>query len=144
MNRQLHTDKVLVRVHEAGITNGDRRCTHEAVQNSHQLRHLRHLHTARQNNADAATDQQHHQQNRKVLRDIFTENRRQQRDRHADDSVPVAAACGFLVRQAAKGENKKYGRNDVRHGYDPCIHHSDLTYGTFQACGASRRSRPRY
>ena len=37
----------------------------------------------------------------------------EQRNRHADNAVPVAAARGFLVGKSAEREDKKNRRSDV-------------------------------
>ena len=55
------------------------------------------------------------------------EDRRDERDRHADDAVPVAAPGGFLVRQSAEREDEEDRRGDVGDGYDSFANHVDLT-----------------
>jgi len=65
-----------------------------------------------------------------------TKNCCQQGNGHADDAVPVTAARCLLIGETAEGQNKKYGRNDVRHCNDALTHLPDLTYGTFQAYDA--------
>ena len=112
----------------------DRSRADQAVQDCYQFRHLRHLHATGQNDADTSTNEQRNEQYF-VMSLYNTEDRRQQRDRHTDNAVPVAASCSFLVRQAAQRENKKNGRNDVRHRNYALAHYLNLTYGTFRAYG---------
>ena len=126
MNGQFDTDEVRLGIHEAGEANRDRGKTDEAVQDGDQLRHLRHLHATRKQQTDAAADQQRDDQQRVMLRD-HAEDRREQRDRHTDDAVPVAATCGLLVGKTAEGQDEQNRRSDVRHGYDACTNHVDLT-----------------
>ena len=100
------------RIHEIGKPDSDSRQTHEAVQDRHELRHLRHLNAASSNEADAATDQKRDDQFDVGPLDDAPD-RGDQRDRHTDNAVPVAAASRLLVRQPAQGKDEKNGRNDV-------------------------------
>ena len=100
--------------------------TNKAVQDSHEFRHLRHLHALCEQQTDAAADEQCHEQDSVVPGD-HTEDRRDQRDRHTDDAVPVTATSGLLVGKTAKGQDKENGRDDIRHGYDSSVNHVDLT-----------------
>ena len=118
--------KCAVRIHEAGEADEDRRESDQAVQDGDELGHLGHLHAAREDEADAAADQQRQHQLDIVLRDD-AEDGREQRDRHTDDAVPVAASCGLLVRQSAQREDEQNRRGDVGNGNDTCTNHVDLT-----------------
>ena len=101
-----------VRIHEAGEAHEHGRETDEAVQNSHKLRHLGHLHALGQQETNGSTDQQCKNQLDVVLRDN-TENRRQQRDGHADNAVPVTPSSSFLVGQSAERQDEKNRGGDV-------------------------------
>ncbi len=136
------------RVHEVGETHRHRRQAHQAVQDGDQLGHLGHLHPARGPQPDGAA---HHQgaDQQGVLCGDEAEHRGGQRDRHADDAVPVTPAGRFLVGQPAQREDEQDGRDDVGDGGDAGvaddsgIHDRHLTCGTFRACGGSPRNRRR-
>ncbi len=89
----------------------------------------------RGHDADAAADEQRHDQESVVLRDD-AEDGRAERDRHARDAVPVAAPRGLLVREAAEREDEEYRRRDVGDRDDAWTQHDGLTCGTFRACAA--------
>ena len=130
MNGQLdpHVVRKPLRVHEVSEADGDRSQSDEAVQDGDELRHLRHLHAPGCDDADGAANEQRHDQVPEVLRDVASQ-RRDERNRHADDAVPVAAPGGLLVGQSTKRKNKQNGRDDVRDLDDSLIYlkHHDLT-----------------
>ncbi len=74
----------------------DRRQTDEAVHRRHKLRHLGHLDALRDHIADdpAARDEQHRQQPQARAR---PDQRRKNREPHADDPVPDRALGAFLA-----------------------------------------------
>ena len=100
-------------IHEVRETNRNRCEADQAVQNSDELRHLRHLYAPREDQADRATDQQCCDEFDVVLCND-AEYRCQQSNRHTDDAVPVAAARSLLVGKAAECEDEKNRRRDVR------------------------------
>src|ERR1051326_9258636 len=51
-----------------------------------------------------------------ALRDLRAEQRREDRDRHADHPVQVAAPRALGTRQAAEAQDEKDRRADVRDG----------------------------
>ena len=95
------------------------------MQDGHEFRHLRHLHSAREHEPDAAADDERAGQQRIIIGDL-AEHSGQQGDGHARDAVPVTAARRFLVRQAAERKNEQYARRDVRDGNDAWTEHGDL------------------
>ena len=131
VNSQFDSDIVRqsIRIHEVGKADRHRSQPDEAVQYGNQFRHLRHLHAPGGHDADAAADQERHDQQSEVLRNIAHQGR-YERNRHAGDSVPVAAPRGLLVGQPAQGENEQDGRDDVRDLDDSLVYlkHHDLTF----------------
>ena len=109
---QLDAFEVRRRVHEVREADEDSRETDQAVQNGNKLGHLGHLHATREDEADTAAGEQCQHQLDIVLRHD-TKDGREQRDRHTDDAVPVAASCGLLVREATQREDEKNRRGDV-------------------------------
>ncbi len=114
------------RIHEVGESDRDGGKSNQAVQYRDELGHLGHLHATRQNQAHGAANQQRHDE-LVVLRRYLTEYRRKQRDRHADDAVPVTAARRLLVGQSAQCEDEQDRRDDVRNVYDSFVDHDGLT-----------------
>ena len=130
VNGQLNPDVMgkPFRVHEVGEANGHRGHADQAVQYGDQFRHLRHLDAPGSDDTHGATNQERHDQVFNVLRDIAYQ-RCNERNRHTDDAVPVAAPRGLLVGQSAESENEKNGRDDVRDLDDSFVYlkHHDLT-----------------
>ncbi len=112
MDGLLHAHEVRGRIHETGEADKDGGKTDQAVQDSHKLRHLGHLHSPREYQADAAAREQGEDQLDIVLGDD-SENGREQCDRHADDAVPVALASRFLVGQSAERQDEENRGSDV-------------------------------
>ncbi len=121
MNRQFDPLEMrhAVRVHEIGKTHGDGSHTDQAVQNRDKLWHLCHLHATREDDADRATDQQRDNQHHVMLGDD-TDDRREQRDGHACDAVPVAPSRCLLVRESAESKDKENRCSDVRDRNNAC------------------------
>ena len=63
MDGEFDANEMFVGIHETRKSNSDRCQADKAVQNCHELRHLRHLHASCEHNADAAADQKRQQQN---------------------------------------------------------------------------------
>ena len=112
MNGQLNTCEVRPRVHEVREADRDGRGADEAVQDCDELGHLRHLHAPGRQETDAAAYQQRNDEQVVILR-YLAEYRREQRNRHASDAVPVATTSGFLVGEAAEREDEQNRRDDV-------------------------------
>ncbi len=127
MDSLFDTFEVDAVVHEVRETDRDGRKPDEAVQYRDKFRHLRHLHAPREQQADAAADQERDYQNNVIAGDD-TEYRGDECDRHAGDAIPVSAASGFLVRQPAQRKDEKNRRSDVRHSNDACSHLLVLTF----------------
>src|SRR5210317_417424 len=130
VNSQFNPDVVgqPARVHEVGEANSHRGHADQAVQDGNQFRHLRHLDAPGGNDADGATDQERHNQVFDVLRDI-AQQRRNKRNRHTGNAIPVTAPRSLLVGQPAESENEQNGRDNVRDLDDSFVYlkHHDLT-----------------
>ena len=101
MNRQFDTAVMLqpFRVHKIGKSDQDGGQPYETVQNSNQLGHLGHLHTARQNQANTASDQQRHHQNFYIARN--PRDGCYESNSHTDHGIQVTAPCRFRTAQPA-------------------------------------------
>ena len=120
MNRQFDAHKMRSRIHEVGEPDQHRRHAHQTVQDGNQLRHFRHLHPLRQDQADAAANHQSAHQNANIGGD--TRNGHHQGDGHADDAVNITAPRSFRVAQTSQRQNEKNSGPNIRGGYDSWIH----------------------
>ena len=93
-------------------THQHRRQAHEAVQDSHQLRHLGHLDLFRQTNTDRPAD--HHREDDPTdVAGVRPQNRGDQGDSHPGDAEIVALLRRFVFRQTRQAENKQDCGNNV-------------------------------
>jgi hypothetical protein len=126
-----------------GKTDEHRREADHAVHQRDQFGHLRHLDGACRINTDARAD--HHGSNDPRVTgaaDVRAEDRRQNGDGHADDTVQIAAPGGFRIAQAAEAENEKDGCSEIGDRCQAFRHDHRLPIcGTSPACAGSRRSR---
>ena len=92
----------------------DRREADQRVHRRYQLRHLRHLHPTCDDRSDRTTDH-HRSQNRQHVLAVRVDERErnQQRDRHADHAVDVAATGGLRSGQPPQREDETDRRDEV-------------------------------
>ncbi len=102
------------------VANQDSGETHEGVQQSDELWHLRHLNVLSLPQADARTDAHRqndenrcHQDALARFRDQRFQDGRGQRNRHADDAEVVALLGGLVAGQALQREDEEHGRHNV-------------------------------
>ena len=105
----LHTGFML----QVAVETHQHRCqTHEAVQDSHQLRHLGHLDLLRQTNTDRPAD--HHRKNNPAdVAGVRPQDGSDQGNGHPGDAEIVALLRRFVFRQARQAENKQDCSNNV-------------------------------
>ncbi len=118
MDRVEAADAIGFRRKKRGPGDEDRRETDQRMEGRDELRHLRHGDAARDDGADATTDDEAHDDEppgERVLR-LQHRERRHDGNRHADHAVGVALARRLGRRQAAKRENEKHRRSEVQQG----------------------------
>src|SRR5579872_985276 len=105
MNDPLASDQSVRRLDEGAVSDKDRRESHEAMENRHKLRHGSHFHALRKYAADGATNSECENQNSHRFQ-FESENRREQRDRHADHAIKISTARSFLITEATQAKDE--------------------------------------